>query len=43
MTYYLDLLARAFIYGAGAFACWTIYATVRDNWTRIVEVLRGDV
>jgi TRAP-type C4-dicarboxylate transport system permease small subunit len=36
-----DLLARAAFIAGGAFACWAGYRTVRDNWTRIVEALRG--
>lgn len=41
MTYYLDLLARAVIYGGGLFACWVIYASVRDALPRIKEILRA--
>jgi hypothetical protein len=36
-----DLLARLVIYGGGLVACWALYRTVRDNWTRIREALRG--
>lgn len=39
MTY--ALLAPAAFIAAGAIACWALYRTARDNWTRIVEALRG--
>lgn len=27
---------------AGGLACWLLWRTVRQNWTRIVEALRGE-
>lgn len=39
MTY--DLLASLAFAVAGVLACWALYRTVRDNWTRIKEALRG--
>jgi hypothetical protein len=37
-----DLLSRLAFIAAGGLACWLLYRTARDNWTRIVEALRGE-
>lgn len=35
-------LATAFFVGALIFTGWALFRTVRDNWTRIKEALRGE-
>lgn len=37
----IDFAVRAMIYGAGAFAIWSIQRDVRAAWPRIVELLRN--
>lgn len=37
----IDFAVRAFIYGAGLFALWSIQRDVRAAWPRIVDLFKN--